>query len=239
MDQALRGQLVKSGFIRRPMQADESDSGYERWRKKAVLKSRKLPLRENFPLLRHGGPGTMQPDGAHSRSGEGCVRLDMPTSTAVKDHANRRYAYASVLYPIANEDLREFNRISLWARVDAPGLIYDSVMVSLHNEGEHVMPVPGRFEGIHHTDLRTGQWTQIIWEIPDIYRDNVTGISAYCSLHGSPMNAADRKSLYIEDLRLETVEPENSRGFSLRRDAIAYCHSGYLSGARKQAISAG
>jgi hypothetical protein len=236
MDQALHDQLVKSRFIRRPMEADESNSGYERWRKKAVLKSRKLPLCEKFPLLRHGGPGTMQPDDARSRSGEGCVRLDMPTSTAVKDHANRRYAYASMLYPIANENLLDFNRISLWARVDAPGLIYDSVMVSLHNEGEHIMPVPGRFEGIHHTDLQIGQWTQIIWEIPDIYRDNVTGISVYCSLHGSPMNAADRKSLYIEDLRLETVEPENSRGFSLRRGAIAYCHSGYLSGARKQAI---
>ena len=43
-------------------------------------------------------------------------------------------------------------------------------------------------------------------------------------------------SLYIDDMRIEKVEAENSRGFDLRRDAIAYSHSGYRTGALKQAV---
>ena len=43
-------------------------------------------------------------------------------------------------------------------------------------------------------------------------------------------------SLYIDDMRIEKVEAENSRGFDLRKDAMAYCHSGYKPGARKQAL---
>jgi hypothetical protein len=37
-------------------------------------------------------------------------------------------------------------------------------------------------------------------------------------------------------MRIEKVEVENSRGFDLRKDAMAYCHSGYKPGARKQAL---
>ncbi|MCO7113636.1 hypothetical protein NIB75_17575 [Bacteroides uniformis] len=48
--------------------------------------------------------------------------------------------------------------------------------------------------------------------------------------------ASERMSLYIDDMRIEKVEAENSRGFDLRKDAMAYCHSGYKPGARKQAL---
>jgi len=37
-------------------------------------------------------------------------------------------------------------------------------------------------------------------------------------------------------MRIEKVEAENSRGFNLRKDAIAYSHSGYKIGAAKQAL---
>ncbi|MFY0057027.1 hypothetical protein ABTP94_18395, partial [Acinetobacter baumannii] len=53
------------------------------------------------------------------------------------------------------------------------------------------------------------------------------------------MNASDRMSFYMDDLRLEKVEPEKSRGWDLPAGSIAYCHSGYLSDARKQALVQG
>ena len=237
MEQSFYKNLKESNFIRKPLKEDdESNSGYDRWRKKPILKTRILSLENNFSLLRHTGPGTMSLDYNHTISGKGSVRLDMPTSTGIKNVTNRSYANVTVKYSLQNENLYDYNRISLWAYADAPGMNFESVSVSLHNEGEFIMPVPGRFEGSHHTDMHTGKWTQIIWEMQDIYRDNVTGISISCSIHGAPMNASDNKSIYIDDLRLETVEPENSRGFSLRKNAVAYCHSGYLSNARKQAF---
>ena len=236
MYEQLHDQLKESHYIRKSMKVDESDSGYERWRKKPVLKTRDLLLYENFNLLLHKGPGTMHRDSDRSISGKGSVRLDTPTSTAVKSPNNRRYAEPGIMYPLVHENLYAFNRISLWVYVDSPGFSNHFVMVALHNEGEHINPVPGRFEGSHHGDVVPGQWTQIIWELPDIYRDNVTGISVYTFLPGSPMNASEHMSIYLDDLRLETVEPEKSRGFDLNKDSIAYCHSGYLADARKQAL---
>lgn len=235
MDNAFEEYLKRSRYIRRPLEPMmEQNDGLTRWMSKPVLHSRGLDLYRNFDLLIHEGPGTIVP---YENSADGnSVRLDTPTSTAMKNPSNRRYAYAGIFYPLEQEDLREFNRISLKVYVDAPGLIFDSIKVELHNSGEHPVPVPGRFEGTHHTDVCTGSWTRIIWEFPDIYRDCVTGIKLYCSLHGSPMNAADRKTIYFKDLYLETVEPEKSKGFALEKNSIAYCHSGYMPDARKQAL---
>ena len=51
-----------------------------------------------------------------------------------------------------------------------------------------------------------------------------------------PQGATDRFKLYIDKLSIEEVLPEISRGFDLRKNSIAYCHSGYIAGARKQAL---
>lgn len=236
MDRTFEAQLKESHFIRRPMKADTANSGFERWQKKPVQESRDLQLLEQFDNLRNHGIGTLHIDRTVTRSGSGSIRMDAPTSTAVKNPTNRRYAEAGFRLPLNHEDLTGFNRVSFWAYVEAPGFSSQLIAIALHNEGEHIMPAPGRFEGAHHADIVPGEWTYVIWEMPDIYRDNVTGFSVYTLLHGSPANACENLSLYIEGLRIEVVEPEKSRGWDLPRGAIAYCHSGYLSGARKQAL---
>ncbi len=236
MNQTLKKQLEESRYIRRPMKTDAADSGFERWRKKEVSQSRELSFEEKFYELHHKGPGVMTLDKEFTHSGQASVRLDLPNETAVKNPSNRRYASVEVKYPLNNENLYGYNRISLYVFMEHPAFEYDSVTLELHNAGEHIMPVPGRFEGTHHSDVLTGRWQQIIWEIPDVYRDKVTGISIGCALYGAPMNSAESKTLYLADLKLETVEPENSRGFDLRKNAMAYCHSGYLTDARKQAL---
>ncbi|MCD7977222.1 MAG: glycoside hydrolase family 9 protein [Tannerellaceae bacterium] len=153
-----------------------------------------------------------------------------------KNPTNRVYAIPEVLLPLPGEDFREYNRFSAWVYVEAPGTYLVFGGFKLHNEGEKVMPTPGRFEGEHYETYVPGQWQQIIWEIPDLYRDQVTGFSFHILLAGSPVGAAEQMSLYVDDMRIERVEAENSRGFDLRKDAIAYSHSGYKPGARKQAL---
>ena len=88
----------------------------------------------------------------------------------------------------------------------------------------------------HYETVVPNQWQHIIWEIPDLYRDCVTGFSVNIMLAGAPVGATERMSLYVDDMRIEQVEAENTRGFDLRKDAIAYSHSGYKTGMRKQAL---
>jgi hypothetical protein len=163
--------------------------------------------------------------------------MDVPASLTEKNKDNNRaYASPEFMFPVNREDLREYNRLSAWIYIDAPGVYIVFGGMKLHNDGVKVMPTPGRFEGQHYESFIPSQWYHIIWEIPDLYRDCVTGVSFNILLAGEPAGSADRMQLYVDELRLDLVEAENSRGFNLRKNAIAYCHSGYKLGARKQAL---
>ncbi|MDH6356519.1 glycoside hydrolase family 9 protein [Parabacteroides sp. PF5-9] len=235
-DTKLLKQLEESRYLKVTMKPDLEDAGLTRWYQKEVLKTRSLPLASDFESLRISGPGTLHVDREVTVSGEGSVRLDTPISLGVKNPTNRNYALAEVIRPLNREDLREYNRFSVWVYVDAPGLYTVFAGFTLYNEGEQIMPTPGRFEGQHFETVYPGKWQRIVWEIPDLYRDCVTGFSVNIMLSGAPAGASERMSMYVDDMRIEKVEAENSRGFDLRKNAIAYSHSGYKSGARKQAL---
>jgi len=230
-------QLKQSQNLRFVMKPDSADMGFTRWQKKEVHQSRVLPLATDFGALKMKGPGILKIDKNVSVSGAGSVVLEAPASLAVKNPSNRSYAFAEMIRPLASEDLTKYNRISVWVKLEAPGFYSAFVGVTLYNEGKNVMPTPGRFEGQHFVTVYPNQWQQILWEIPDLYRNNVTGISVNIMLGGSPDGAGNRLKLFIDDLKVEEVSPENSRGFALKQNAVAYSHSGYKSGARKQALA--
>jgi len=235
-DAKLARQLEESRNLRFTMKPDMEDAGLTRWKKKEVLKSRELPLVEEFEKIQMVGVGTLHVDKQQTVSGKGSVRMDTPTSLEKKAESNRAYSIPSLFYPLNREDLREYNRISVWIYIEAPGTYLVFGGIKLHNEGEKIMPTPGRFEGEHFETFIPGKWQQVIWEIPDLYRDCVTGFSVSVLMAGEPAGAANRMSLYVDDMRIEKVDAENSRGFDLRENAIAYSHSGYKSDARKQAL---
>jgi hypothetical protein len=235
-DAKLARQLEESRMLRQIIKPDQADAALTRWYEKEVFKSRSLPLASDFEALRVSGPGTLSVAPDLTVSGEGSVRLETPTSLGIKNPTNRNYALAEVIRPLSGENLEEYNRFSVWVYVDAPGMYTVTAGFTLYNEGEHIMPAPGRFEGQSFETIYPGKWQRIVWEIPDLYRDNVTGFSVNFMLSGSPAGAAERMSMYVDDMRLEQVEADNTRGFDLRKNAIAYSHSGYKTGARKQAI---
>ena len=229
-------QLEQSHYLREVMKIDSADAGMTRWAKKKVEKSRILPLGSDFYGLKTTGPGTIQVDHHIARSKEGSILIETPASPGVKNPTNRSYGAAEVIRPLNGEDLTGFNRFSVWVYADTPGLYSVFVGCTLFNGGKHIMPSPGRFEGQHFVTVYPNKWQQILWEIPDLYRDSVTGFSVNVMLGGSPKGASDRMKLYIDDMRIEQVEAENSKGFNLRKDAIAYSQSGYRLGATKQAL---
>ncbi len=233
---ALQKQLEQSEYLTRIMKEDSSNSGMTRWLQKEVQKSRILPLAEDFEALKKTGPGTIKINHKIARTEKGSILLETPSSLAVKNPTNRSYASAEMIRPLNGEDLSEFNRFSVWVYADAPGFYSVFVGCTLYNKGKHIMPTPGRFEGQHFVTVYPNKWQQIIWEIPDLYRDSVTGLSVNIMLTGSPKGSSDTLKLYIDDMRIEQVEAENTRGFDLRKNAIAYSHSGYKTGATKQVL---
>jgi len=235
-DAALLKQLEQSQYLRSVMKVDSADAGMTRWSKKKVEHSRVLPLATDFYALKTSGPGTIQIDHNRTRSGAGSILLETPASLGVKNPSNRSYASAEMIRPLKGEDLSGFNRFSVWVYADAPGFYSVFVGCTLYNGGKHIMPTPGRFEGQHFVTVYPNKWQQIIWEIPDLYRDSVTGFSVNLMLTGSPKGSSDRMKLYIDDMRIGQVEAENSRGFNLRKNTIAYSHSGYKLWAAKQAL---
>ncbi|MEO5893164.1 MAG: glycoside hydrolase family 9 protein [Ferruginibacter sp.] len=235
-DANLQQQLQQSRYLKYTMKADSTTAGATRWSKKQVEKSRVLPLAADFNSLKTQGPGLIKVDRSRTISGNGSVLLETPTSLGTKNPTNRSYAFAEVIRPLKGENLQEYNRFSVWVYAEAPGFYSFFVGCTLYNEGRHIMPTPGRFEGQHYVTVYPGKWQQIIWEIPDLYRDSVTGFSVNIMLTGSPAGAADAMKLYIDDMRIEKVDAENTRGFNLRKNAIAYSHSGYKTGSVKQAL---
>ena len=235
-DAKLAKQLEDSRYLRFTMNPYLEDAGLTRWYEKETLESRSLPLASDFDALRATGPGKLHIDREVTISGNGSVCLDFPTSLAKKSSSNRAYATAEVIRPLDREDISDYNRFSVWIYVEAPGFYTVFAGFALYNAGEKIMPVPGRFEGQHYENVYPGKWQRVVWEIPDLYRDCVTGFGVSIMLPGSPVGASDSMSLYIDDMRIEKVEAENSRGFALRQNAMAYSHSGYRTGARKQAV---
>ena len=229
-------QLNQSHHLQTLMKQDSAVMGFTDWKKKEIIRSLALPLVSRFNDLRIKGPGSLKIAENVSVSGEGSILLETPVSLAVKNSSNRSYASAEMIRPLDNVNLESYNRITVWVKLDAPGFYSAFVGVTLYNEGKNITPTPGRFEGQHFITVYPGQWQQIIWEIPDLYRDNVTGISVNIMLSGSPEGASDHFKLYIDKLSIDEVSPEISRGFDLRKNSIAYCHSGYITGARKQAL---
>ena len=235
-DAHLMKQLQESNYLSITMKADSANMGITRWLKKPVEKSRILPLATDFNSLKHTGPGTIQVDHGNTISGRGSILLQTPTSLAKKNPTNRAYAFAEVVRPLNGENCKDYNRFSVWVYAEGEGFYSFFVGCTLYNGGKHIMPTPGRFEGQHFVNVYPNKWQHIIWEIPDLYRDSVTGFSVSIMLTGSPQGAADSMKLYVDDMRIEQVEAENTRGFNLRRNSIAYSHSGYKTGALKQAL---
>ena len=235
-DKAFLQQLQNSRHLKTVMQPDSATMGFVRWKNKKATQSKVIALVSDFNDLKLKGPGTLKIEKQISVSGNGSVLLETPTSLSVKNPSNRSYAFAEMIRPLNNEDLNGYNRITAWVKLDAPGFYSAFVGVTLYNDGKNKMPTPGRFEGQHFITVYPGQWQQIIWEIPDLYRDKVSGISISIMLGGSPSGASDHFKLYIDALKIEKVVPENSRGFDLREGGIAYSHSGYVSNSRKQAL---
>lgn len=231
----MKRQLENSRCFRQGMEKDLEECAEARWLAKPVLDFRALPLDSDNVRLQ--GPGVMSFEKKHTISGKGSIRLDVPTDGCRRHPSNRAFSVTTMMRLLPGENLERFNRISLWIYVDSPAIANNFMELSIHNQGKHIMPLPGRFEGTHTLGIPHGEWQHIVWEFPYVYRDFVTGISLAIHAHRTPVPAPQGITVYVDNMCLEQVEADHYKGFDLRAGAIAYCHSGYRPEAVKQAYA--
>jgi len=234
MYKELKLQLEKSNYLRNGMDPDLSASGEKRWREKEVYKRKQVSLAS--AALQHQGPGFSKLSHEITREQHESLLIQTPTTLPLKKENNRAYGMSQCMVGFERENLTDYNRLSVWIYIDAPGFHAVYMEMSIYNRGEHIMPKPGRFEGIHHPCLAPGQWHHVVWEIPYIYRDQVEGVSFGIPLLGSLPNTAKELKVYISNLSFEAVDEDHYLGFDLGKDRIAYCHSGYRANALKEAL---
>ena len=231
-----------------PMKVPVENSARYRWLQKPVLETRILDDMEdlsNWSLkgtFGYGAP-TEQPRGEMTLSTEQvreghhslCLRAktkgDRPGP-----QMGRPFGSASVVRNFQGEDWSDFNRISCWVYPDLPGFHTVSLLVSLHNDGELKSPGPARL-GLNFLLLENHTWNHIVWEIPDLPRDKVTGVLLQYRQQGNEPGATDTATFYFDQLELQRVVTDHYEGWDVAPGRLAYSHTGYPTGAPKRAIA--
>lgn len=221
-----------------PLAIDETLTAEARWRQKLVLASRLLDSMESLESWAHHGPGSLTLAEDRHHEGTHCLRLTAPTKT---DRPNREtgrpFGESGARRQFAGEDWREFNRLSVWVYPTLPGFKVISFLIKLHNEGAVKVPDGYNREGLHFVLLRNGQWNQVVWEIPHLARDKVTGVELIYRLQGNEPGATNQVVFDLDQLELQRVTPDHFEGWQVAPGKIAYSQSGYAVDGRKTALA--
>jgi hypothetical protein len=221
-----------------PMKAKYEDGAEARWLKKKVLDSRILDSMEDVSTWSFQGDGDMAladspvKDGKHSL----CIRS---IQNIGKVGGAGEWEDLIAIRKFSSEDWSKFNRISIWVYPDVIGAPAISASLVLHNEGSHVLPDHynvGRHESII---LTNHEWNHVVWEITPLARDKVTELEFAYSLPKMLPDPGDQTILYIDQLELQTVDPDHVEGWDVANGKIAFSHAGYTTGASKTAIASG
>ena len=223
-----------------PLPINHPDSAEVRWHSKPMLEERVLDDMEDATHWKHYGYGEMTSTFDRMVDGQKSLRLVAPTvGTTHSAEKGRPYGEAGVTRAFEREDWTQFNRISVWVYPTLPGFNVISLLIKLHNEGDRRVPDSTGREGLNYVILKSGQWNQVVWEIPHLSRDQVTGISLIYRLQGNEPKATNRVCFDFDRLELQKVKADYYEGWSVAPGRIAFSHTGYTLGGKKTAVASG
>jgi hypothetical protein len=221
-----------------PMQPEVRNGAEYRQLQKKVLRSRLLDGMEDLSHWSLTGVGSMTLSTAEVKEGRTSLRVASTDNIGrVEGSGDWQDLVATRNFP--SEDWSEYNRISVWVYPDIDGAPAVSLNLTLHNEGAHLLPDDqneGRDDSI---PIRNREWNHIVWEIPSLDRDKVTGVSFGYSLPRMFPNPGDQTVFYIDQLELQTVVPDHVEGWDVAQGKIAFSHAGYTPGTTKTALASG
>lgn len=229
---------AQDGSPRVPLLANYEDGAESRWLKKQVLDSKVLDSMEDLSTWSFTGDGDMTLADSPVKDGKHSLRIRSIQNIG-KVGGSGEWEDLIATRKFADEDWSRFNRISLWVYPDVIGAPAISASLILHNEGTHELPDhynEGRDESII---LKNHEWNHVVWEITPLSRDKVTELEFAYSLPKMLPDPGDQTILYIDQLELQTVDPDHVEGWDVAKGKIAFSHAGYTTGATKSAIASG
>ena len=213
--------IIRSNGARREILEDETKGSEYRWQHKEVKESLTLfdgDSLENVSLI---GRGTMSLSSKHSNKFCLCVT----TNTDIENVTPRP---STVLrFNLNNKDLSHYNRISAKIYIEATGY---------QNFYFHFLFGNNGFKTNHAPSIYPNKWTNVIWEVDHIKRDQISEIEITPFLMGCPPEAMPIINIFVANISAEVVEKDFDEGWNLD-NRIAYCHSGYLPVSRKIALT--
>ena len=224
------------------MPYDETETTDWRLEKKPVLETRMLDECESLEHWQAVSPYATvvlsdqeSYDGSHSVLFRAPCNLPEWLPTRSK---GRIYFEPKAMRVLDHEDLRPYNRLSVWIKPDVPGMRSIVARLQLHNQGAH--PVPDRFEreGHHNVNLKNGEWNHVTCEIEQLDRDDCIGIAIEYDMCGHEFDAAEEIKWYIDRLELQRVQCDMYAGWVPGEGRIAFSGSGYQPGDQKLAVMA-
>lgn len=231
MQERIRSLIASSRGAHVIMPYDETETTDWRLERKPVLESRLLDTCESLDSWQAVSPYAKVTlsdeyflDGAHS------VLFRAPCNLPdwLPDRARGRIYYEpKAMRILDHEDLRHWNRLSVWIRPEVPGMRSIVARLQLHNRGNH--PVPDRFEreGHHNVSLKNGEWNHVTCEIEQLDRDDCVGVAVEYDMCGHEFDAADEIRWYIDRLELQRVNCDMYAGWTPGDSRIAFSGSGY------------
>ena len=221
-----------------PMKPDLQNGAEYRQLRKNVLRSRLLDGMEDLSHWSLAGAGTMTLSTTDVKQGRTSLRVALSDNLGrVAGSGDWQDLVATRSFP--SENWSEYNRISVWVFPDIHGAPAISLNMVLHNEGAHLLPDDqneGRDDSI---PIVNHQWNHVVWEIPSLDRDKVTGLSFGYSLPRMLPNPGDQTIFYLDQLELESVVPDYVEGWDVAPGKIAFSHAGYAPGMTKTALASG
>ncbi len=112
--------------------------------------------------------------------------------------------------------------------------------MALLNDGREKSPDPVDHNGYNSVIIpHNHAWNHVVWEIPAIPRDKVTGVEFALRRQGNEPGASKQLIFYLDHLALERVEEDHYEGWDVAPGHIAYSQSGYRTDSVKTAIASG
>ena len=220
-----------------PMPVIQEDTIVHRWLAKPVEASKVLSGMEDLEDWEHIGVGGIELSDLYAKAGAKSLMIRSKTFTDHPSDNGRPPGECLALFKVDHGNWEDSNRLSFWVYPDVPGFKTISMAVALRNEG--TFRVPGEFNrrGRNYFLLKNKQWNQVVWEITHLSRDDVTGVEFVYRMQGHEPGATDTVRFYLDELELQTVEPDHYEGWSVAPGKIAYSHTGYALRGPKIAIT--
>jgi hypothetical protein len=224
-----------------PLAASEQNSLRTKWEKKAVLESQLVDDMEHDGQWNVTGIGKMSFTHNRAKYGKRSLRFE----TSIRDTAflalpGNKTKWGSQYFNINGQagtssvqlrfdkpqDWSRFNRVSFWVYVHPSSLPRHNINLGIENEGI-ISDIFSSARTSYCNDLKPGQWNHVLFEMPHLPRNKVTGFSLTRELTGNNPGEDGVVIYDIDHIELQRVVADQYEGWAVAPEKFSFCHIGY------------